>query len=539
MFETKRWCLGLSIGLALLGVSMTALGQEAYKSDPLDPAFVMPDPSQFDKAKREEKAELSNQERAVKAARSAIESTVDDVFRGTADFNAVRADFDRYFNGLAFPLMTQTDEASLEGLGRIRYELLRDIRGTANDSAVRQHVIDELLLPFCTRVMADSGYHPAVRLNAVVMLGSLNRRDGQRNVEPSVPLDTALRALVTLATAQDTPGYLKAAAFAGILRHVNIDGQLKESAMDPAVRDQIINMAISLLETTVPADGTPLTDEQYWLRRQCVQILGAFRVPGADGKILGALKKVLEDEKSPLWISADAVEAIGNMRVNASDQVDVSGVVKLIGSVVSRFLKADIQSIDEYIAAIRENRMIARRSVEETSDAADAGAAPDESGATSGSLQGKGNAGDAGAALTQTTQAAAPVDVPNYKINDVRSRTKFIVFVARKALDGLPPRRRSEQKKPENLKAVADAETAKMIEQLVAAMDKVMDETDLAPVTAATPTSQVAAAQGPPKTVTLDERLRKSLEVAIGSLESAIAAAEGAQPAVQSAVGGE
>jgi hypothetical protein len=539
MSETKQWSWGLSIGLVLLCIATTARGQEAYKSDPLDPAFVMPDPTQFDETKREQKAELSNQQRAVKAARSAIESTIDDVFRGTTDFASVRAEFDRYFNGLAFPLMTQTDEATLEGLGRVRYELLRDIRGTANDSALRRHLTDELVLPFCTRVMADAEYHPAVRLNAVLLLGSLNRRDGQRNVEPSVPLDTALRALVTLASAQDTPGYLKAAAFAGILRHVGIDGQLAQSAMDPAVREQIINMAINLLDTTVPADGSPLTDEQYWLRRQCVQILGAFRVPGADGKILSALKRVLEDENSPLWISADAVEAIGNMRVNPSDQVDVSGVAKLIGAVVSRFLKADIQDIDNYIASIRENRSIARRSVEETSDAANAGAAPDESGAASGSLQGKGNAGDAGAALSQTTQAAAPVDVPNYKINDVRSRTKFIVFVARKALDGLPPRRRTEQKQPENLKALADAETAKMIDQLVAAMDKVMSETDLAPVAAATPTSQVVAAQGPPKLVTLDERLRKSLEVAISSLESVIEAGQGAQPAAQSALGGQ
>ncbi len=539
----SRTLLFLAVLSALLGgvLARSLAAQETYKSDPLDPAFVLPDATKFDKTKKDQKLELTNLEKGVKAARSTSQEIADNVLRGTADLNSARSEFDRYYKGWLFPSMTQIDDESLSKLGDLRDELLGQIRETPNDSAIRKHMLDELVLPYFTQVVSDSGYHPAVRLNAVLIIGNLNRRDGSRNVEPSLPMDASLRILVNLANAADTPPYLKIGALSGILRHAIIDGQMKTPVLENALREQAIQLAISVLDATPSgADGTTLTDEQYWMKRQAAQILGKFRVPGADGKAVASLRKILDDQTAPLWLAADAIEAYGNIRFASPEQADVANVVKSIGMIVSRFFKADIQSIDDYVAAIKENRMIATRSTETDKPEAASTSGGDEDALRSGG-GGAGAKAAAGASSTasQTSRSGSMVEFPNYKINDVRQRTKTIVFIARRALDGLAPKRRNEVKPPENLKALADPATAKVIEQLVAGLDNVMVQTDLAPPKAPSATAIVAAGQKPPKAESNEERLRKSLNAGISAVESAIGVnAPADQPVIKSALGG-
>jgi hypothetical protein len=434
--------------------------------------------------------------------------------------------------------MTQVDDESLAQLGELRNDFLKQVRSTSNDSATRKHLLEDLGLPFFARVAADAEYHPAVRLNAVVLIGNLNRRDGQRNVEPTLPMEAALRELLNIAGAADAPAYLKIGALSGILRHASIDGQLETPVMEAALRENAINLAIAVLDATAPpADTAPLTDEQYWMRRQAVQVLGAFRAPGTDGKAVVALRKVLDDPQSPLWLAADAVEAYGNIRFASPEQADVPNAVKSIAAVVNRFFQADIQAIDDYVDSIKENRMIAKRSTEATEQRqGDTGG--DDLGAAGAALRGRGGQAD------ERREAAAAtgteVEVPNYKINDVRQRTKSIVFIARRALDGLPPRRRNEVKPAENLKARADEPTSKIIEQVVTTLDNVMEQTDLPEVKAPSATSQINALERPKPPETNDQRLRNLLKNAISSIESALGGAAPAdgQQAIKAAVGG-
>lgn len=539
----KLFLLALSLLLGL-GIATSPLrAQQAYKSDPIDPTYVMPDASKFDKSKKDQKTELTNLEKAVKAARSSSQETADNVLRGLVDINAVKAEFDRYYNGFVLPAMTQVDNESLSKLGEYRDELLGEIQDTPNDSAIRKHMLEELVLPYFNRVAADAGYHPAVRLNAVLVIGGLNRRDGQRNVEPALPMELALQSLLQIAAAADSPPYLKIGALSGILRHATIDGQLSPPVMDGNLRNRAIDLSIAVLDATAPvADGPPLTDDQYWMRRQAVQILGAFRTPGTDGKAVVALRKILDDPNVPLWLGADVIEAYGAMRFANPEQAEVAKVIKPIGMIASRFFKADVQSIDDYIAGIKENRMIAKKSTETDKPAADAGNADTEGGTASGNItQGKG-AGDKGggaANLNQAAQAGNTVEVPIYKINDVRQRAKTIAFVARTALDGPAPRRKNEVKQPENLKAFADPDTAKVIDELVAALDKVMEQTDLAPPKAPSAADALKTGNKPQKPETNDERLRNSLNAAITTVDSVIGVAPAEPAAIKSSIGGQ
>ncbi len=544
MSASRRFCLALVVMCVLLATGRVSfsIAQDTYKSDPVDPAFGMPDPTKYDKSKKDQKTEFTNLDKAAKAARGASQEIADNVLRGLTDLNTAKVEFDRHFTSLSFPSMTQTDDDSLSKLGTRRDELLKTIQDVANDSPVRKHLTEELTIPYFSKIAADGGYHPAVRLNAILIIGDLNRREGSRNIEPALPMETALKILVNAANTADTPNYLKIGALSGILRHATIDGQMQSPAMDNALRQQCVDLAVSLIDSTAPTESNSLSDEQYWIRRQAVQILGAFRTPGTDGKAVVALRKILDDPTTPLLLAADAVEAYGNMVFTSAEQANVANAVKSIGSIVSRYLKADIQEIDNYIAGIKDNRMINKRA-NATSETNQSAAASDESGAASGSGAAGGKSQAKSEAATQSTSHADnSVKVPNYKINDARQRSKYIVFISRRALDGLAPKRRNEVKQPENLKklAAADPATTKVIEQMVAALDKVMEQTDLAPIKTPVNTTSASALLEPKKPETNDERLRNSLKAGIMSIETAIGvnAPVEQQPVIKSAIGG-
>jgi len=161
-------------------------------------------------------------------------------------------------------------------------------------------------------------------------------------------------------------------------------------------------------------------------------------------------------------------------------------------------------------------------------------------GAGSGTGKGKRRGGAAGGGDSSENKGVGKVDLPNYKINDVRQRSKYISFTARRALDGLAPKRKNEVKQPENLKALADPATQKTIEQMVAALDKVMEQTDLAPPKAPPLGSALVTLDEPKKPETNDERLRNALKSGISSIESiiGIAAPSEQQAIIKSAVGG-
>jgi hypothetical protein len=211
---------------------------------------------------------------------------------------------------------------------------------------------------------------------------------------------------------------------------------------------------------------------------------------------------------------------------------------------VSKALKSDVQMIDNYVNSIKNNQLIAKRA-NATSTTQSGQAAPDEGGTTSAAAGGgvgkKGSGGgDATAAAAGTSGTTSAVQLPNYKINDVRQSSKYIAFVARRALDGLAPRRKNEVKQPENLKAQADPATAKVIEQMVAALDKLMEETDLATPKTPAVNPALLTTEGQKKPESIDERLRNSLKTGINAIELAIGIAPANQPpAVRSAVGSQ
>ncbi len=457
-----------------------------YKVDPVDASFVYPNDADFDKSSRDGRQELYRKTKEVRDARTEAERVTKDVIRGTGDLNSGRAEFTKYFTGLVLPEMTMADDKSLYSLGDRRKDLMKLVSEAVNGSPAREYLLTQVLLPNLIRVADDTGYHPAVRLNAIILIGSLDRREGERNTVFPNPLDAASKYLASVADDPKRENFLRIGALSGLLRQAGIDGQAiaaqnGSGVLDDSVRQSLITLAENTLDAAA-ADFSALSDEQYWMCRQLTQILGGLRSPGADGKVVNSLRQLIENDQTPPLLMLDAISAYSTLRFADQAQADSKKMALLIGQRAKEWLLGDAGEVDQYITGIKENRLLAEKtkpvgaSNRNTNDnqSTDLQFGTSGGGGTTkgGARNGRGNAA-AGPA-----SKSSEVTFPNYRINDIREHIKALTYACRLALDGTPPRRR-EAKNPENLKRFADDTTKSTIDRLVAVLDKVMDETDL------------------------------------------------------------
>ena len=345
----------------------SAVAQTLYKSDPIGAKFLPPDESAYDKTDRQQRMDYLQKSADYKRMRGEVDRLIRDALRGTVDFNANRAGVDEYFQQLALPEMTQADPRSLAQLGARRDGVMGALRDAPNGSPVRQYLVDQLLLPFAARVGMDAGYHSAVRLNAVLIAGLLNDREGIRNVEPPAPSNNGLQFLLQILADSATPAYLQIGALSGILRHAQIDGQLSSKRMSAAQVQAITDFSLATLQKT--AEGAA-GDELYWMKRQSAQILGALRQPGSDGRVAAALRQMIQNADTPLWLGLDAVDAYGRLQFPDPAQADATATVQAVGAALSRWLAHERGEIDQYLISIKENKLLAERSKPEARRAA-------------------------------------------------------------------------------------------------------------------------------------------------------------------------
>ena len=153
--------------------------EQTYEEMPLAPQYVIPSlenlRKQSDEYKQKKelatknKKNVQNETRRVKDALEAGQSVT----------------IAEWFNGYVFPRLTMTDPAELAELGDKRASFFREYVTPVPPSAVRNEVLDQLTIPTMKRIVEEN-YHPAVRINAMMILGKLNIVEGNRR-EGRVP----------------------------------------------------------------------------------------------------------------------------------------------------------------------------------------------------------------------------------------------------------------------------------------------------------------------------------------------------------------
>jgi hypothetical protein len=153
--------------------------------------------------------------------------------------------------------------------------------------------------------LANANYRPAVRINAMFMIGELNA------VEPALPRVKAQplpAALPVLLKNIDDPKQIEAvkvAAMVGVIRHAAAG--IEEA--DP--KRQVTAAMLKLLGT--PGTDGPAGQGHAWLQAQAAEALGLLGAAGAKGEVAAALAALAGDAKASFPTRCAAAEALGHL----------------------------------------------------------------------------------------------------------------------------------------------------------------------------------------------------------------------------------
>ena len=204
---------------------------------------------------------------------------------------------------------------------RIREILLADV-GDEKAHGDISLMIEE----FMTAVARDDQADPAVRVNAMLLVGELKAKNGK-------PWPPAASALAAAAGDKSLPAGVRIAAMVGVTKHVTA-GERDAGAIETLAPPVI---AI-LTEPPVPGGGI----EHDWLVSRAVQLVPLLARP-APPQVAGGIVTLLGDETRPIDLRVRAAAALG-ATADAESGVDVAAAVEAIRKLAITALESEEQA---------------------------------------------------------------------------------------------------------------------------------------------------------------------------------------------------
>ena len=240
-----------------------------------------------------------------------------------------QAHFDGWYERWLFPLMTQIEpvvsektkeKITVRPLAEIpqrRQKLYRDFR-SCKDDAVHKHLNSLTLSMMLTIVRPDEDgtFHPAVRHNAMLIIGDLNEREGSSigsNRGPPDPYAAALPILLEEVVNPKRIDAVRSAALVGLLRHAKMDRfRDPQQRWDQANRAKIFESVMPLASSQQPPEGRSLAGHT-WMRRRAVEILWNLDAALQGDELISLLDQIAGGTKESLALRADAAHALGRI----------------------------------------------------------------------------------------------------------------------------------------------------------------------------------------------------------------------------------
>lgn len=253
------------------------------------------------------------------------ESLVRNIMNDRAPLDQHRAEFDEFFRRHVFVKM-----ASASGVGKLA-ELRRDFFKTHFHSAnppqaAHDHLV-QLTFDTMQRVAVDGRFHPAVRYNAMLIIGELNEQESTGigpNRRPPVPLTPALNFMLAQLNDPKQIDEVRIAALVGILRHTQTNRTLRQlnvgqtnEAQQQANAQRIISAMLQIAEQKEPPEGRSL-EGHTWMRRRAIDVLTALGA--STGPVASLLEQIVSDSEEPISLRCAAAEAIGKMPTSGGQQ---------------------------------------------------------------------------------------------------------------------------------------------------------------------------------------------------------------------------
>lgn len=287
-----------------------------------------------------------------------IEGVVRQVFRGTRSLEAERVQFDRYFTMYLFPKMTQSEPEFLSELANERRKLLTYLKQEINRQDVHDHVV-KLTFDNLKQVAVEN-YHPAVRYNAMLIIGELNSREAVTsggNPSPPEALAEAREFMLAELTNPKQIDAVRLAALIGLQRHADLNASRPADRRLPAgVRDKIVKQLLPLAaDTKVPANRT--VEGHAWMRERVVEILAAYGATGYDDEVARLMHKILRDTNEPFTLRFAAAQGLGRLNMSQGTLKGVD-VARAMADLLVEATRDQLGELEDEIAAEKERQKL-------------------------------------------------------------------------------------------------------------------------------------------------------------------------------------
>lgn len=223
--------------------------------------------------------------------------------------------FDDFYKQFIFPQWTKLKD--MANLPKLRHDLGNQLRKkTVGTTTVHDH-LNSLALEFMQKLAAGN-YHPAVRVNAMLMIGDLNRVE-----QPPTPLPEALTVMIAAVQSSQVSDAVRATAMVGIKRHV------AAGIPEDEARKALTAAMLKIVADDLPAGA--VRDGREWILRQAIDILGRLGSVGENNAVFTPLAKTLADDKLPLKTRTAAAESLGRLNYAGATGINPADVAAMLG----------------------------------------------------------------------------------------------------------------------------------------------------------------------------------------------------------------
>jgi len=248
--------------------------------------------------------------------------------------------FDEFYE--KYWLARWTQPKNIGNLPTFRKELRSSHLGKKSANTEVHDHLNALLLDLMNRLATDD-YHPAVRVNAMLMIGELN------SVEmPPTPWPDALDVLTRTAENTKLPDAVQAAAMVGIRRHV-------AAGIQDDARKSLTAALLKLAAADMPRDTAEAGRE--WILAQTVESLGYLGSVGENNAVFKIMMKTLADVKLGFSARTSAVESLGRLNYQGVAGINVVETAASLGQFAIDACNEELRLVKETERPVSRRRM--------------------------------------------------------------------------------------------------------------------------------------------------------------------------------------
>ncbi|MFP6647987.1 MAG: hypothetical protein VB817_00915 [Pirellulaceae bacterium] len=296
---------------------------------------------------------------AVRATINRQMGYINEIIRGSRSLSGNEANLERWFGSYIFPRMTQLETLGQLDMMRVDFfkRYLLNVQYTMANNNVDTHTF---LVNYTLQTMQDiveGNYHPAVRFNAMLVIGRLNDVEmfnpntGDRIVP--VPSRQALGFMVGQLEKPDQRDALQLGAWIGIQRHTTLDRYHLPQVQIPEQGKTIVRgLATQLIQLRDPPPGRS-SEGHVWLQRRGIDVL-AMLGTDPDSQVLSTIGAFTVDEDSPMSLRLTAARSLSGFQYDAQTTIAAVPAAHALGALAAQACRNEIARVEE--AKKRKNR---------------------------------------------------------------------------------------------------------------------------------------------------------------------------------------